>query len=64
MNDFDSRWQRLVVAARQAPVADEVAAPFGFATRVAARAMNATPAGRWRACSAGFRCARFTSPVC
>ena len=41
MNDFDSRWQRLVVAARQAPVAEEPAAPYGFATRVAARVMSA-----------------------
>jgi hypothetical protein len=40
MKDFDARWQRLVTAARQAPVADEVAAPYGFATRVAARALG------------------------
>jgi hypothetical protein len=43
MNDFESKWQRLVVAARQAPAADEVAAPYGFATRVAARAMSERP---------------------
>jgi len=40
MNDFNSRWQRLVAAARRAPVTDEMAAPYGFATRVAARAVN------------------------
>ena len=40
MNDFDSRWQRLVAAARQAPGPEESAAPYGFATRVAARAMS------------------------
>lgn len=41
MKDFDARWQRLVTAARQAPVADDVAAPYGFATRIAARALGA-----------------------
>jgi hypothetical protein len=34
-------WQRLVAAARQAPDASDVAAPFGFSTRVAALAMAA-----------------------
>ena len=43
MKDFESTWQRLVVAARQAPAADEVPAPYGFATRVAARAMAKPP---------------------
>ena len=40
MNDFDARWDRLVTAARRAPVAEDVAAPYGFATRVAARALG------------------------
>ena len=40
MKDFDARWQRLVAAARQAPVAEDVAAPYGFATRIAARALG------------------------
>jgi hypothetical protein len=40
MKDFDARWQRLVTTARQAPVADDVAAPYGFATRIAARALG------------------------
>lgn len=40
MKNFDARWQRLVTATRQAPVADDVAAPYGFATRIAARALG------------------------
>ena len=40
MKDFDARWQRLVTAARRAPAADDVAAPYGFATRIAARALG------------------------
>ncbi len=40
MKDFEARWQSLVAAARQAPAADDVAAPYGFATRVAARALS------------------------
>ena len=40
MKDFESRWQQLVAAARQAPVADDAAAPYGFATRIAARALR------------------------
>lgn len=35
-------WQRLVVAARQAPVAGDEAAPYGFSTRVAALALAAS----------------------
>ena len=40
MNNFESRWQRLVTAARQAPGAGDATAPYGFATRVAARALG------------------------
>lgn len=40
MKDFDTRWQRLVAAARQAPLVDDVAVPYGFATRIAARALS------------------------
>jgi hypothetical protein len=40
MKDFESRWQQLISAARQAPVADDAAAPYGFATRIAARALG------------------------
>jgi hypothetical protein len=43
MKDFDSKWQQLVTVARQVPVAGEEAAPYGFATRVAARAMSEAP---------------------
>lgn len=37
MNPSDQKWQRLVAAARRAEPG-EVVAPYGFATRVAARA--------------------------
>jgi hypothetical protein len=46
MNDFDNKWQRLVALARQAPDPRDDAAPLGFATRVAARAL-AEPASPW-----------------
>jgi hypothetical protein len=39
MKDFESRWQQLVAAARQAPAPEGATAPYGFATRVAARAL-------------------------
>lgn len=39
MKDFESKWQQLVAVARQAPVG-EAAAPYGFATRVAARGLS------------------------
>jgi hypothetical protein len=35
MNDFDSRWQAALEAARRAPARDDTV-PFGFAGRVAA----------------------------
>ncbi|MDE3084857.1 MAG: hypothetical protein KGJ37_06540 [Verrucomicrobiota bacterium] len=41
MNTPDPRWQRLVAAARQARDERGMAAPCGFATRVAARALAA-----------------------
>ena len=34
-------WARLVAAARRTPASDDTAAPYGFATRVAARAFAA-----------------------
>jgi hypothetical protein len=40
MKDFESRWQQLATVARQAPVTDSTVAPYGFATRIAARAMS------------------------
>ena len=38
MNDPLKSWQRLVAAARQAPPAGDLSAPYGFSTRVAALA--------------------------
>lgn len=35
MNDFDTRWQSAIDAARQAPPRDDTA-PFGFASRIVA----------------------------
>jgi len=43
MNNYDQAWQRLAAAARRAPDEREVAAPFGFSTRVAAQALAARP---------------------
>ena len=43
MKNFENEWRQLTVAARQAPAAGPVTAPYGFATRVAARAMSAEP---------------------
>jgi anti-sigma-K factor RskA len=54
MNDFDTKWQACATRARQAARRDEQA-PFGFATRVVARASQpgTTPAefawDRWLA---------------
>ena len=45
MKDFDQKWQRLTALARTAPAGGDEAAPFGFATRVAAQACAARPAG-------------------
>jgi hypothetical protein len=43
MNPSDPHhpWQRLVAAARQAPDDRDLAAPFGFSTRIAALAQSA-----------------------
>ena len=46
MNRFDHQWQKLIVAARQAPADSADAAPYGFATRIAAQAA-ALPAAPW-----------------
>ena len=46
MNRFDSQWQKLIVAARQAPADPTATAPYGFATRIAAQAV-ALPATSW-----------------
>ena len=44
MNDFDSRWQSALDAARRTPSRDDTP-PFGFASRVVAlhRSSSATP---------------------
>ncbi len=54
MKDFESRWEQLTVAARQAPAREEVTAPFGFATRVTARAFSRAPAVPWLAAMRRF----------
>jgi len=41
MNTPDPRWERLTAAARQVRDERDTAAPYGFATRVAARAFAA-----------------------
>ena len=41
MKSSNSAWQRLVVAARQAPIPGDEAAPYGFSTHVASLAMAA-----------------------
>jgi hypothetical protein len=46
MSTFDHQWQKLTALARSAPV-DPTAAPFGFATRVAARAATAPAESPW-----------------
>lgn len=48
MNLFDHQWRKLTALARQAPAEAGAAAPYGFATRVAARAA-ALPAAPWLA---------------
>ncbi len=49
MNQFDHQWQKLTALARQAGDPRDVAAPYGFATRVAARAVTLPPASPWAA---------------
>lgn len=43
MNNFDARWQTCAGQARHSPPREETA-PFGFAGRVAARALAGAPA--------------------
>ena len=56
MKDFESRWENLVRAARQAPVSEDVTIPYGFATRVAARALAGESRPVWLAV-----CGRFSA---
>lgn len=46
MNQFDHQWQKLAALARSAPV-DPGAAPYGFATRLAAQAAALPAATPW-----------------
>lgn len=47
MKNFDYKWQQLTARARLAPRPADEPAPYGFATRVAARAFRSRPAGPW-----------------
>lgn len=47
MKNFDQKWQKLVARARQTPEERDAAAPYGFATRVAARALTAPAVSAW-----------------
>jgi hypothetical protein len=49
MNEFDHQWQKLTALARQAGDPRDLAAPYGFATRVAAQAIALPPASPWAA---------------
>lgn len=40
MKKFDQQWARLIALARQADAGPDLAAPYGFSTRVAALAMG------------------------
>ena len=50
MNQFEHQWQKLTALARSARDERDPAAPYGFGTRVAARAAAAPAGGAW----AGF----------
>ena len=47
MKNFDQKWQQLAAAARRAPAAGDEAAPYGFATRMAAAGLAAPRVGPW-----------------
>lgn len=47
MNQFDQQWRKLTTLARQAGGEAETAAPYGFAGRVAARAVAMSSVNRW-----------------
>lgn len=49
MNRFDQQWSNLTALARQAPASGEMAAPYGFATRVAAVGMRLPSGKPWEA---------------
>ena len=47
MNPYDHQWQKLTALARQAPDDRDTAAPYGFSTRVAARAATLSAGSPW-----------------
>jgi hypothetical protein len=47
MNRFDHQWRKLTTLARQARDERDPAAPYGFASRVAAQAASIPLAGPW-----------------
>jgi len=47
MNQFDQQWQKLTALARQAADNRDVSAPYGFAVRVAAQAVNLPASAPW-----------------
>ena len=47
MKQFDHQWQKLTALARQAGDDRDTAAPYGFATRVAARAAALPASAPW-----------------
>lgn len=47
MNQFDQQWQKLTALARQAADNRDVAAPYGFAVRVAAHAATLPSVSPW-----------------
>jgi len=47
MNQFEHQWQKLTALARQAGDSRDLAAPFGFATRVVAQAAKAPAVSPW-----------------
>jgi hypothetical protein len=49
MNEFDRHWQKLTALARSAPDSRDATAPYGFATRTAARAATMPAPGPWAA---------------
>jgi hypothetical protein len=46
MSPGDKSWEKLVAAARKAPQAADVPAPYGFSTRVVALAFSQQPQGQ------------------
>jgi len=47
MKNFDNHWQKLTALARQAPADPDAVVPYGFATRVATRAVTAPAGSAW-----------------